>query len=860
MACFVSDAGGAGRAGVALTAALLGYVAGTALQLQQPALWGLGAYAALAAAAVVAVAAAVWLRRRGRTATLLWLLAGALAAFAAVGGRTVGIQARALDPALQGRDLQVVGVVSSLTQRSEDGWRLRLDVEQAWLDGQPATLPPRLQLAWHEAAADRAEQAEQAEQADSSPPAGAPRAGQRWRFAVRLKAPHGNLNPHGFDYELWLWEQGVGATGYVRAGRADPPPQLLDEAAAYPLERLRQRVRDRILAHAGHGTEDARRLTGIVAALVTGDQGAIARPDWDVFRATGVAHLMIISGLHITMFAWLAAALVGALWRRGARWTGAGRLNPCLWLPAPHAALIGGVLLAAGYALFSGWGVPAQRTVLMLAVVALLKLAGLRWPWRMTWLLACAVVLAVDPWAMLQAGFWQSFVAVGILFATDSETDGDSPRRARFSLRRLVRDQTVVTVALTPLSMLMFGQVSAVGLLANLVAIPLVTLLITPLALLGVLWSALWTAAAWALIPLTWLLRALAAWPFASVALPAAPLALGLAAVAGGLLLALRWPWALRLAGVPLLLAYVLWQPARPAPGRFDLLAADVGQGSAVLVRTATHTLLYDAGPRYSQQSDAGERVLAPLLRALGERVDTLVLSHRDSDHIGGAAAVLAAQPRAVVLASFHDERLPQTALPPQRCQAGQHWQWDGVEFELLHPDSADYESASAGPRKRASSTNALSCVLRVRASDGAAALLTGDIEAAQESLLARRQPDALRADVLLAPHHGSRSSSSAALLDAVRPRLALIQAGYRNRYGHPAAQTLARYRERGIRSADSPACGAIHWRSDQPGQVRCERELQQRYWRHRLAAAGQDQDEVGSETSRDRDGTGQED
>ena len=809
-------------------ALLAGLAAGTALQLQQPQLWALAVYGALAAAGAAAALLGWGLRRHALAVLACWALAGALAAFAAAGLRAGVMLSHALAPALEGRDVRVTGVVASMPQRGEAGWRFRFDVGQARAaDGQPVALPPRLQLAWYTSGWGGGP-----DKADAAPALAADlRAGDRWQFTVRLKAPHGNLNPHGFDSELWLWEQGVQATGYVRDGRADPPPERLAEAAGYPLERLRQQVRDRILATAGGGANegggdaDARRLAGIVAALVTGDQSVIERPDWDVFRATGVAHLMIISGLHITMFAWLAVALVGRLWRRGARWRGAGRFNPCLWLPAPHAARIGGVLLAAGYALFSGWGVPAQRTVLMLATLTLLKLAGLRWPWWLTWLLACAVVSLADPWAMLQAGFWQSFVAVGILFATDP---GDASDNQRFSLRRLARDQTVVTVALTPLSLLMFGQASVVGLLANLAAIPWVTLVVTPLSLLGVLWPALWTAAAWALTPLAWLLRALAAWPWASVAAPAAPLALGLAAVAGGVLLALRWPWPLRLTGLPLLLAYLLWQPARPAPGTFDLLAADVGQGSAVLVRTAAHTLLYDAGPRYSQDSDAGERVLVPLLRALGERVDTLALSHRDSDHTGGAASVLAARPQAALLASFDDERLP----PATHCQAGQRWRWDGVDFEVLHPQAGDYDKA----RK----TNALSCVLRVRDGAGAGLLLTGDIEAAQEAALARRgPPDALRVDALLAPHHGSHSSSSAALLDAARPRWALIQSGYRNRYGHPAPEVVARYVERGIRLADSPACGAMHWSSARPAEVRCERELQRRYWRHQPAAAG---------------------
>ena len=803
--------------GAALAWALAGGVAGTALQLLQPQLWSALAYALMAlAGALLALAAA---SLQPRAVAPWWLAAGLLLACAGVGLRAGALHARALDPALEGRDVRITGVISQLPQRGPAGWRFRFDVEQALLQGQPAALPPRLQLGWYGSVAT-------ADETDAARPLAAElRAGDRWRFTARLKAPHGNLNPHGFDYELWLWEQGIQATGYVRLGARDAPPERLAQAVAHPVERLRQSVRDRILAGAGESGE--RRFARVVAALVTGDQHQIERADWDVFRATGVAHLMSISGLHITMFAWLAAALVGALWRRSALLR-AGRFNPCLWLPAPHAALTGGVLLAAAYALFSGWGVPAQRTVLMLATVALLKLAGLRWPWWMTWLLACAVVLAFDPWALLQPGFWLSFVAVGVLFATDTGAASARPTSAAGRFHHLIREQGVVTLALTPLSLLLFGQASLVGLAANLIAIPWVTLVVTPLALLGLLWPPLWSAAAWALQPLAAALQWLADWPFASVSVAAAPWPLGLAAVAGGLLLALRWPPAWRLAGLPLVLPLALWQPARPAPGQFELLAADVGQGSAVLVRTARHSLLYDAGPRYSLESDAGHRVLVPLLRAYGERVDTLVLSHRDSDHTGGARAILAMQPRAALLSSIDEAHELQSSRTAMRCQAGQRWQWDGVDFELLHPAAADYATQ---PK-----SNALSCVLRVRA-PGAAALLAGDIEAPQELALARSASD-LRADVLLVPHHGSRTSTSQPLLDAVQPRIALIQAGYRNRFGHPAADVLERLRAQGVRGFDSPSCGAMHWHSARPDLVRCERVPARRTWHHQVQPA----------------------
>ncbi len=805
------------------TAALLGAVLGAALQVQQPALWEWTVYALMAGGALAILSLPLWGRAGvGAGPALTSLFAATLFAFAVCGLRASHFASHALDPALEGRDVTVTGVIAAMPQRNEIGIRFRFEVESAAVGGAPVRLVPRVYLGWYSgAAADPAGMLELQRQPVDV------RAGERWQMNIRPKAPHGNSNPHGFDYELWLWEQGLQATGYVRTGANDPPPQRLADTWRHPVERARQHVRDAVF---GHVTD--RQSAGLLAALIVGDQNAIDRVDWDVFRATGVAHLMSISGLHITMFAWAAALLVGALWRCSQRL--------CLAWPAQHAALIGGVLLAAGYALFSGWGVPAQRTVWMLATVALLRLSGRRWPWPQVWLLACAVVVTIDPWALLQPGFWLSFVAVGVLFASDSGTTAvpgaGGARRFAAIVRGAFREQWVVTLALTPLTLLLFGQVSVVGLLANALAIPWVTLVITPLAMAGVLGPPVWDLASWAVKALQVYLHWLASLPFATVSMPAPPLWAGAAGVLGGLLLAMRLPWHFRQLGLPLMLPVLLWQAARPAPGQFELLAADIGQGNAVIVRTAAHTLVYDSGPRYSAESDAGHRVVVPLLRAFDERVHTLMLSHRDSDHTGGAAAVLAMQPQAQLLSSLEDSHELQAIRRSTRCAAGQRWQWDGVDFQVLHPQAADYDAAGK--------PNALSCVLRV--SNGIhSALLPGDIELPQERrLVAQAQAlppgpahsgGLLRADVLLVPHHGSKTSSSGAFLDAVHPSFALVQAGYRNRFGHPAAPVLERYRDRGIAIIDSPHCGAALWSSTQPGQVRCERQAAPRYWHHRF-------------------------
>ena len=857
-----------------LSAALVGFTFGVALQLQQVRLFEFPIYLAMCVAAALLALALFfgWSRLPSNFPSgLSWLVAALVAAtlaFGLTGLRAGAFANAALNPALEGKDIVVTGQVAAMPQFGEDGVRFRFDVLSAALDGKPVVLPPRLQLGWYAGFGVRAVKPLRSDDTEPQGPEFSLelqrqpqvlRAGENWRMTVRLKAPHGNSNPHGFDYELYLWEQGIQATGYVRTSSQEAPPQKLFDTWAHPIERARQAVREAIFARI-----ENRQVAGVLAALVVGDQNAIERADWDVFRATGVAHLMSISGLHITMFAWAAALVIAWVWRRSARFTPA----LCHALPAVSAGALGGLLLAVLYSLFSGWGLPAQRTVWMLATVVLLALSGRQWPWQIVWLLAMAVVVAIDPWALMQAGFWLSFVAVGILFAASpapglqrrpaadqlnsatlsgaacaricSATGLNGQKvpallawlaagmaKAVGSLGDVARQQWVITLALTPLTLLLFNQVSLVGLLANAVAIPWVTLVVKPLALLGALWAPVWDVAALALGVLNSVLQVMAAWPLATISVAAAPLWCAIAGVAGGALLAMRLPWPVRLLGVPLLLPVLLWQPLLPPAGQFELLAVDVGQGNALIVRTRSHTLVYDTGPKFSRESDAGNRVLVPLLRALGSTVDVVMLSHRDSDHIGGAAAVLAMQPQARLTSSIEDSHELQAIRPSQRCVAGQSWAWDGVDFEVLHPLAADYTAANK--------SNAMSCVLRI--SNGLqTALLAGDLEAAQELRLVADplMLPKLKANVLLVPHHGSKTSSTGPFLDAVQPRVAIAQAGYKNRFNHPVESVLARYAERGIAVLKSPVCGAMIFDSQQPGQLLCNRQQAKRYWHHK--------------------------
>jgi competence protein ComEC len=792
-----------GDVGLRLAGAAAAWLGGIALQLGQPVLWPLEAYAGVAVvgACLLLVAAATAPRRRAWRAALA-LPGLLLIAHALTGARAVERLAPTLPAALEGRDVVVTGVVASLPQVGPSGVRFLFDVETAHA---AAGVPPRLALGWYRPWHD---------DGAAFAPADELRAGDRWRFTVRLRRPHGHVNPHGHDHELWLFERGVRATGHVRTVRDAAPPQRLARAVGHAVERLRQRVRDAIEARVADP-----RAAGVLAALAVGDQGAIERDDWDLFRDTGVAHLMSISGLHVTMFAWLAGLAIGAAWRRSARLP--------LAVPAPLAARVGGLAAAVAYAVVAGWGVPAQRTVWMLATASLLPLAGARWPWPLLLLAAAVVVSTLDPWALLQPGFWLSFVAVALLMASDAGASRQAtPRQDRLAaalggVRRGLRTQLVATLGLAPLTLVFFRQVSLVGFVANLAAIPVVTLLVTPLALLGTLAPPLWSVGAWLSAGLSDALGWLAALPgavwFAAAASPWAQAA----GLVGGALAVAPLPRWLRLLALPLLLPLAWPAAVRPEPGRYELIAVDVGQGTAVVVRTHRHTLVYDAGPRYAPGSgDAGERIVLPLLRALGERaIDRLVLSHRDADHTGGAAALLRALPVRAVASSFDDAPVPAPAAGSgERCADGQRWEWDGVRFELLHPP----------PGEGGARPNALSCVLRI--DDGRhRALLAGDIEREQEARLVAEHGAALRADWLLVPHHGSRTSSTPAFIDAVQPRVAVVQAGYRNRFGHPAPDVVARYRERGVEVRESADCGAYVWAD---GVGHCERARVPRYWR----------------------------
>jgi competence protein ComEC len=549
-----------------------------------------------------------------------------------------------------------------------------------------------------------------------------------------------------------------------------------------------------------------------------------------VFNRTGIGHLVSISGLHITMVAGMVAALVNALWRRSF-FTEA---QLPLLLPAQKAAVLAGALTAFVYVLLAGFGVPAQRTLYMIVTVAVAL-----WSGRIVGVsqLLCAalfVVLLLDPWAVLWPGFWLSFGAVAmLLYAGVGRTKPAAAESGlgkwKEALRGACRTQYAVTVGLVPLTLLLFGQVSLVSPVANALAIPLVSFVITPLSLAGSVLPA--PLSQWTLLTAHWLVELLArflgwlsALPPAVWATPLPAWWMFLPALFGTIWLLAPRGWPARWLGIAAWMPLLLNQAAHPERG-FDAIALDIGQGNAVLIETRRHRLLYDTGPVYSPESDAGERAILPYLRARGiAALDAMVVSHSDADHSGGALSILDEIPVDLVTTSLGAENpIVRAASRHRPCVAGQAWEWDGVRFEMLHPPAGLYADGIWKP-------NAHSCTLKV-SYGGQALLLPGDIEAPQEALLLATMPEKLKSTVLLAPHHGSGTSSTPAFLDAVAPEAAIFQVGYRNRYRHPKPEVFERYAERGIRRLRSDRDGAVLLRFD--GRVRLDawRSLHRRYW-----------------------------
>jgi competence protein ComEC len=704
----------------------------------------------------------------------------------------------------EGKDVEVIGVVATMPTFGEHGVRFRFDVEQVVSTG--ALLPGHISLNWYSRNKD--------ERLQTSPI----HAGERWRWTVRLKRPHGSANPHGFDYEAWLLEQNIRATGYVRENSSRQRLSETVVAPGYLIERARESIRTHM-----QSALQQQRYGAVLVALAIGDQSAIAQADWDLFWQTGIGHLISISGLHVTMVAGLIFAAAYFLWRRSRRLS--------LWWPARKAATVAGLGAALSYAVLAGLSIPTQRTLLMVAVFAVAL-----WRDRFTspTLVLCTALLLVllfDPWAVNSPGFWLSFAAVGLIFfvTVGRSRIADNGMIANLSTRVInaTRMQWAVTIGLLPLLLGLFQQFSLISPLANAIAIPLISFVVVPLTLIGTLpgLEAMLHLAHHALALGMHGLEAARDVPFGQWS-SAAPAGWTMAAgIAGALWLLLPRGFPARWLGwVGLLPLFVVAAP-RPDNEAFWVTTLDVGQGLAVVVQTAHHTLLYDTGPRFTSEADSGNRVVVPYLRATGaQHLDGMIVSHDDSDHSGGALSVLRVVPTDWIMASLPQYHpLEMTAKKFIPCSSGQSWQWDGVRFDVLHP----------GPliKVAAIRDNDRGCVLRISSRFGSM-LLPADIEVASEMELVDAYAASLQSTAMLSPHHGSKTSSSAAFLTAVQPQFVIVSAGYRNRFGHPKQEILQRYEAADMAIYRNDRDGAVTFRFDARG-VRAEayREEAKRYW-----------------------------
>lgn len=682
--------------------------------------------------------------------------------------------ADALTPELEGKTVVITGTVGTLPQRTDHGVRFEFDIERN--SGETKGIPRHIQLNWYERT--------QATGHWLAPV----HAGERWRLAVRLRQPHGSVNPHGFDFEAWLLERNIRATGYVRMEQA--PVRLNPPASAwrYGIERAREHVRDAMRARLA-GTKSG----PVLIALAIGDQSGVTQAQWDVFWRTGIGHLISISGLHVTMVGSMAFALVLWIWRRVP--------YVALRVPARKAAVAAALLTCTIYALLAGFSVPTQRTLISLLVVGVaLWRDRLRSPSQVL-AIALLAVLLWDPWAVTGPGFWLSFGAVALIFWVGANRTG-----VERSWQSAVRTQWAVTIGLLPLTALWFQQFSLVSPLANAIAIPVMSLVIVPLTLLGLFpgLDFLLLFAAWGFDWVHALMVWLSGWSFASITLPAPPLWALIYAVLGVFWLLLPRGFPARWLGGIWLGPLLLIRPAMPAEGEFWVRVLDVGQGLAVVVQTRTRTLLFDTGPQYSEESDSANRIIMPFLRAQGiAGLDGVIVSHADKDHSGGMSSLVKTLPVTWVAWSTPME-LSQLS-PTTRtitCLAGQIWHWDEVSFEFLHPTPQWLASS-------ATVSNDRGCVLKVTSHFGNA-LLPADIEAPVELRLTEASAEKLPADLLVAPHHGSNSSSTPAFLGAVGARHIVVSAGYRNRFRHPSDAVMDRY----------AVTGAKIWRTDRQGAI----------------------------------------
>ena len=772
----------------------------------------------------MALAMCAWLcgQRRSRvvlmTAALLAIAGGSGLGFGWAQWRAEIRMAEALPSESEITDIEVIGAIASLPQLTERGTRFEFDVEKVVTQekGEVAAarspiVPSHISLTWY---------VETDRKTDTKKAVPILTPGERWHLTVRLKRPHGTMNPHGFDFEAWALERNIRATGYIRAKGVNTKLPVNATGFMYRVDRVRMALRDRML----YALKDDP-YRGVLVALAIGEQGAITAEQWKVFWRTGTGHLMSISGLHITMVASLLYWLAFRAWARVPALV--------LRLPAQRAAALTGATVALVYALIAGFSVPTQRTFFMLAAIAaaLWIGRGLSASRVLAW--ALLAVLLLDPWAGLAPGFWLSFGCVAMIFYVSALRTGQAG-----TVASAVNTQIAVTLGLLPVTLVLFQEVSIISPIANAFAIPLVSLIVVPITLVG------------ALLPFDFILQ------FAHLAMSWCYMALGylselpnavwqshapaqwtaVLAMIGVVWLLLPRGVTARWVGAVAMLPMFMVLPPSPKVGELWVTLLDVGQGLATVVRTASHSMVYDTGPRWNPDADSGNRIIAPYLRGEGVReLDALVVTHADEDHSGGAKSIIdMRKPKWVLTSMASDSENLRGAAEVMRCEwsesGGDSWHWDGVDFDIIHPSKDAYDVGGA-------KTNNLGCTLKITA-PGGSILMTADIEKLSETQLLERfkdEPTVLKSDVLVVPHHGSRTSSTDAFIDAVSPAMALVPVGYRSRFRHPNSAVMDRYAVRKIPIYRTDFLGAItlKFARDANGMPSLStfRQDRQRYW-----------------------------
>ncbi|MFQ5469405.1 MAG: DNA internalization-related competence protein ComEC/Rec2 [Gammaproteobacteria bacterium] len=692
-------------------------------------------------------------------------------------------------PEMEGKDVVIEGFISSIPVKREHGIRFRLDVDTLFFGNEAQENAPKtVLLSWY----------------GYTP---ALSAGDRWRFLVKLKRPHGFMNPGGFDYEAWLFRQGIGATGYIK--KSETNALISSDNASYPLQRLRQHLLNRIISATTGSAHQ-----GIISAIAVGERQTMTDEQWHVLTTTGTNHLVAISGLHIGLIAGLLFFLTRYLWSISSYLT--------LRIPAAKAAAVAAIAGALVYAALAGFSVPTERALIMVVIVMLGVLRQRSVSISHTLSLAMLLVLIFDPLSVMSSGFWLSFCAVAIItigMNHSLQTKGLWWKWGRIHL--------LIFVGLTPVLLFFFQQLPLLSPFANFIAVPWVSFIVVPVILSATLiinlaagvGDTLFTLAdltlSWIWYFMVWLSDLdLGKWtqhsPVAWTLLPA---------IVGTLLLISPRGLPVRWLGLIWLLPVFLVLPAKPEHGDVWFTLLDVGQGLSAVAQTKDHTLVYDTGPRFSENFDSGEAVVVPFLRQYGiTTVDVLMIGHGDSDHMGGAESVNASLDIKRVISS-EPEKI--TWMDSELCHKGESWHWNGVSFEVLHPS----------PERPYKGNNG-SCVLKITNAEGAV-LLTGDIEKGAEKYLSGTN-NHLAADILVVPHHGSKTSSTERFIDAVGPDYALMPVGYRNRFNFPKPEIAERYQQRDIALFNTAEHGAVIFRLDSDGLVEpptLYRDIAKRYW-----------------------------